>query len=267
MLSSFHYHYARLIEILYCRRDASSSCSTTRTSSSTHVRAHAGPNSREGVGVAEAPRGTLIHHYRVDEQGLITWANLIIATGHNNLAMNRGVLQVAKHFVDGDEAHRRACSTASRRSSAAYDPCLSCSTHAAGPDAAARAAGGRGRDGAGRTATVTVDGPGMPAPAWTAGRGGDGSRDRDRANRVPFPLFGLRRPLSVRGGLLPGRVRPSPRRRPPSRRRSCGDPASSNFAAGSAKMSVEKITMSASMPGASGPCAARRTTRRRRRYV
>ena len=54
-----------------------------------HVRAIAGPNAHEGVGVIEAPRGTLIHHYKINDDGLITWANLIIATGHNNLAMNR----------------------------------------------------------------------------------------------------------------------------------------------------------------------------------
>ena len=58
----------------------------------------------------EAPRGTLIHHYKMDEQGLMRWANLIIATGHNNLAMNRGILQVAKHFVHGNVS-RKACST------------------------------------------------------------------------------------------------------------------------------------------------------------
>ena len=67
------------------------------------MRAHASVNNLEGIGVAEAPRGTLIHHYKVDRDGLITWANLIIATGHNNAAMNRGVLQVARHFVHGNK--------------------------------------------------------------------------------------------------------------------------------------------------------------------
>ena len=67
-----------------------------------HVRAVAGPNCEEGVGCCEAPRGTLMHHYKIDEQGLIRWANMIIATGHNNLAMNRDILQVAKHFVRGE---------------------------------------------------------------------------------------------------------------------------------------------------------------------
>ena len=78
-------------------------------------------NRREGVGVSEAPRGTLFHHYRVDDDGLVQWANLVIATGHNNLAMNRSVLQVAKHYVHGEQLASR-CSTASRPSSAASTP-------------------------------------------------------------------------------------------------------------------------------------------------
>ena len=64
-----------------------------------HVRAIADANATEGIGVSEAPRGTLIHHYKVDKNGLITHANLIIATGHNNLAINHAVLQVARHYV------------------------------------------------------------------------------------------------------------------------------------------------------------------------
>ena len=88
-------------------------------------------NNLEGVGCCEAPRGTLIHHYRVDEQGLITFANLIIATGHNNLAMNRGILQVARHFVRNErltEGMLNRVEAVIR----AFDPCLSCSTHADG---------------------------------------------------------------------------------------------------------------------------------------
>ena len=95
------------------------------------MRAHAAPNNSEGVGVAEAPRGTLIHHYKVDRDGLIAWANLIIATGHNNLAINRGVLQVARHFVHGNalaEGMLNRVEAVMR----AFDPCLSCSTHADG---------------------------------------------------------------------------------------------------------------------------------------
>jgi NAD-reducing hydrogenase large subunit len=67
----------------------------------------------------------------VDDEGLITWANLIIATGHNNLAMNRGVLQVAKRFVDGNNLQEGMLNRV-EAVIRAFDPCLSCSTHAVG---------------------------------------------------------------------------------------------------------------------------------------
>jgi NAD-reducing hydrogenase large subunit len=130
VLSSFHFHHARLIEILYCIERMEQLLNDPEILSK-HVRAIARPNSFEGVGCCEAPRGTLIHHYKIDEQGLIRWANLIIATGHNNMAMNRGILQVAKHFVRGE----RLTTGMLNRVEAlirAYDPCLSCSTHAFG---------------------------------------------------------------------------------------------------------------------------------------
>jgi len=128
--SSFHYHYARLIEILYGIEKMEEILSDPAILD-THVRAHAGPNRTEGVGISEAPRGTLMHHYKIDENGLVTWVNLIIATGHNNLAMNRGVLQVARHYIQGDsipEGMLNRVEAVIRT----YDPCLSCSTHALG---------------------------------------------------------------------------------------------------------------------------------------
>jgi NAD-reducing hydrogenase large subunit len=64
-----------------------------------HVRATAGVNALEGVGMIEPPRGTLIHHYNVNEEGAITWANLIVVTGHNNLAIGRSVRQVSEHSL------------------------------------------------------------------------------------------------------------------------------------------------------------------------
>ncbi|HZP02839.1 MAG TPA: Ni/Fe hydrogenase subunit alpha [Terriglobia bacterium] len=130
ILSSFYNHYARLIEILYGIERMEQLLKEPEVLSR-NVRAFAGANNLEGIGVAEAPRGTLIHHYKVDENGLITWANLIIASGHNNLAMNRGVLQVAKHFVNGaklSEGMLNRVEAVVR----AFDPCLSCSTHALG---------------------------------------------------------------------------------------------------------------------------------------
>ena len=96
-----------------------------------HVRAFARPNCFEGVGAAEAPRGTLFHHYKIDEQGLIRWVNLVIATGHNSLAMNRSILQVARHFVRADRLEDGMLNRV-EAVIRTYDPCLSCSTHAAG---------------------------------------------------------------------------------------------------------------------------------------
>ena len=130
VLGSFHYHYARLIEILYALERIGQLLDDPDILSP-HVRAFAGINNREGIGVAEAPRGTLIHHYKVDAHGLITSANLIIATGHNNLAMNRGVLQVAKHFVDGTQLSEGMLNRV-EAVIRTFDPCLSCSTHAVG---------------------------------------------------------------------------------------------------------------------------------------
>ena len=128
--SSFLYHQARLIEIL---------CSVERVEEmlddddllSDHLRADAGINRTEAVGVSEAPRGTLFHHYRVDREGLITYVNLIIATGQNNLAMNRTIAQIARHYLHGPsipEALLNRIEAGIR----CYDPCLSCSTHADG---------------------------------------------------------------------------------------------------------------------------------------
>ena len=130
ILSSFYNHYARLIEILYSietleRLLKDPDILTTR------IRAFAQPNYNEGIGVVEAPRGTLFHHYKVDEHGLMTWANMIVATGNNNLAMNRGVLQVAKRFVNGEKLNDSAINRI-QAVVRAFDPCLSCSTHSIG---------------------------------------------------------------------------------------------------------------------------------------
>ena len=97
----------------------------------TKVRANAGVNNLEGIGVIEAPRGTLIHHYKVDDNGAMKWANLIVATGHNNLAINRGIRQVADRFISGKKITEGAVNRLSALVRA-YDPCLSCSSHAMG---------------------------------------------------------------------------------------------------------------------------------------
>jgi NAD-reducing hydrogenase large subunit len=128
--SSFWYHYARLIEIL-----AGVELIEHRLDDpdllSGRLRADAGLNVTEGVGVSEAPRGTLFHHYRVDENGLMQEVNLIIATGQNNLAMNRTMAQIARHYVKGVRIPDGVLNRL-EAGIRAFDPCLSCSTHAAG---------------------------------------------------------------------------------------------------------------------------------------
>jgi len=130
LLGSFHYHQARLIEMLHVleRMQELLECAEVLDS---HVRAIAEPNCEEGVGMSEAPRGTLLHHYKVDRNGLIRWANLIIATGHNNLAMNRGIRQTADYFVRDGKLSFGALNRV-EAVIRAFDPCLSCSTHASG---------------------------------------------------------------------------------------------------------------------------------------
>lgn len=127
---SFFYHYARLIEILGAIERVERIVENS-DSLFGRLRADAGINQLEGVGVSEAPRGTLFHHYQVDENSLMQKVNLIIATGQNNLAMNRTVAQIAWHFVRGTEILEGMLNRV-EAGIRAFDPCLSCSTHAAG---------------------------------------------------------------------------------------------------------------------------------------
>ncbi|MFZ0686348.1 MAG: Ni/Fe hydrogenase subunit alpha [Terriglobales bacterium] len=128
--SSFLYHYARLIEIIHALEKIELLLADPQILEK-HVRAIGGVNALEGVGMIEAPRGTLIHHYKVNEEGAITWANLIVATGHNNLAIGRSVQQVSERFIDGNKLQEGMLNRVSAVVRA-YDPCLSCSTHAVG---------------------------------------------------------------------------------------------------------------------------------------
>lgn len=128
--SSFFYHYARLIEIVAALERIEFLLDDPDIASS-RLRADAGINNLEGVGVSEAPRGTLFHHYQVDENGLIRRVNLIIATGQNNLAMNRTVGQIARHFIHGPDIPEPFLNRV-EAGIRAFDPCLSCSTHAQG---------------------------------------------------------------------------------------------------------------------------------------
>lgn len=91
-----------------------------------------GEKQSEGVGLVEAPRGTLFHHYRINENDQITMANLIVSTTNNNEPMNRSVNHVAKAVMTGKEEITEGMMNAVEVAIRAYDPCLSCATHALG---------------------------------------------------------------------------------------------------------------------------------------
>ncbi|TVP65208.1 MAG: Ni/Fe hydrogenase subunit alpha [Nitriliruptor sp.] len=128
--SAFLYHHARVLEVIACA-ERIAALMDDPVLLDTRVRAQAGINANRGVGASEAPRGLLIHDYEVDDDGLITAMNLIIATGQNDLAMNATILSIAKEFVDGTELTDGMLNRI-EAGVRAYDPCLSCSTHAIG---------------------------------------------------------------------------------------------------------------------------------------
>ncbi len=123
------YHWARMIEMLHTAELIQELLYDPDLQGTDLV--STGKRQARGVGVIEAPRGTLIHHYKVNEQGLITRCNLIVSTTHNNQAMNEAIRAVAKKYLDGrklTEGLLNHIEVAIR----AFDPCLSCATHALG---------------------------------------------------------------------------------------------------------------------------------------
>ncbi len=128
--SAFLYHHARVLEVIACA-ERIAALMDDPVLLDTRVRAQAGINANRGVGASEAPRGLLIHDYEVDDDGLITAMNLIIATGQNDLAMNATILSIAKEFGDGPELTDGMLNRI-EAGVRAYAPCLSCSTHAIG---------------------------------------------------------------------------------------------------------------------------------------
>lgn len=128
--NTLYYHYARLIEALFAAERVRELCED-RDILSTDILNTRKNYTGHGVGVIEAPRGTLIHDYTADEHGKLLKVNLIVSTGHNNWAMSNAVDSVAKTYVKGpnvSEGMLNRVEAAIR----AYDPCLSCSTHAVG---------------------------------------------------------------------------------------------------------------------------------------
>ncbi|MEJ1353992.1 MAG: Ni/Fe hydrogenase subunit alpha [Candidatus Sedimenticola sp. (ex Thyasira tokunagai)] len=127
--STLAYHWARMIEMLYCAEAIQKLLADPQLQGKDLQ--HRGEMRSEGIGVIEAPRGTLFHHYKIDDDGLVTKANLIVSTTNNNRAMNQSVRRVAADLLDGQELTEpllNQIEVAIR----AYDPCLSCATHALG---------------------------------------------------------------------------------------------------------------------------------------
>jgi NAD-reducing hydrogenase large subunit len=123
------YHWTRMIELLHAAEVIRELLDDPDILGSDLVTT--GERAHEGVGVIEAPRGTLIHHYRVNDDDLVTMCNLIVSTTHNNQAMNEAVRAVARQYLNGNEITEGLLNhieVAIR----AFDPCLSCATHALG---------------------------------------------------------------------------------------------------------------------------------------
>lgn len=128
---SLYYHYARLIELLYAL-ERIGELLEDKDILSREIRAYPLDGlPGHGVGVIEAPRGTLFHDYWTDADGLLTRVNLIVATGNNNWAMHTSAGLVAKAFVNGNKLTEGVLNRV-EAAIRCYDPCLSCATHAIG---------------------------------------------------------------------------------------------------------------------------------------
>ncbi len=127
---TMHTHWARLIETLHAAEMIKELLEDPDILEGELVRK--GKKTLEGVGVLEAPRGTLFHHYKVNENDQIDMANLIVSTTNNNEPMNKAVELVAKERMNGQEKISEGMLNAVETAIRAYDPCLSCATHALG---------------------------------------------------------------------------------------------------------------------------------------
>ena len=123
-------HWARLIEMLYCAEMMKELLEDDELLGTDLVRK--GERRSEGIGIIEAPRGTLIHHYEVDDKDRITRCNLIVSTTHNNEPMNQAVKWVAANVLNGKSNITEGMLNQVEVAIRAYDPCLSCATHALG---------------------------------------------------------------------------------------------------------------------------------------
>ncbi len=126
--STLAYHWARLIEVLQAA-EILQELAKDEDLESDNIRNEVGePGS--GVGIVEAARGTLIHDYELDEDGLVKNANLIVATNHNASVISMSVKDAAKKYIDGGNVQEGMLNSV-ERAFRAYDPCLACATHSA----------------------------------------------------------------------------------------------------------------------------------------
>ena len=128
--SSLANHWARMIEVVHCVERIRALLDDPDITGTDLIAT--GNRRGEGIGVIEAPRGTLIHHYRVDANDQVTFCNLIVSTTHNNQALNRAVRDVADRHLSGQPRITEGLLNHVEVAIRAYDPCLSCATHALG---------------------------------------------------------------------------------------------------------------------------------------
>jgi NAD-reducing hydrogenase large subunit len=127
---SLAYHWARMIEVLHCVEKIKELLHDPDLQG-TDLKL-TGDRREEGIAVIEAPRGSLFHHYKVNENDQVTYCNLIVSTTHNNTAMNRAVTDVARKYISGKARITEGMLNHIEVAVRAYDPCLSCATHALG---------------------------------------------------------------------------------------------------------------------------------------
>jgi len=122
------FHWARLIELLYAAERLLELCQDKEITS-TEVRTIPTATPTEGVGMVEAPRGVLIHHYQTDDKGIVEKVNLIVATGHNYPAMNMSVKRAAQGLIKKGKVASEGLLNMVEMAFRAYDPCMACATH------------------------------------------------------------------------------------------------------------------------------------------
>jgi NAD-reducing hydrogenase large subunit len=128
--ASLAYHWARMIELLHCAEKIKELLNDPEILG-TDLLVRGERRNSSGIGVIEATRGTLFHHYEVDDNDLIKKANLIVSTTNNNQAMNESIRRVAEDHLSGQEITEPLLNNI-EVAIRAYDPCLSCATHAVG---------------------------------------------------------------------------------------------------------------------------------------